>query len=271
MSLPRTIATAARVLSQLRRDPRTIVLLVAVPCVLMILVDQLFASREAVFQSVGVPMLGIFPLISMFLVTSITMLRERTSGTLERLLTTPLTKLELIVGYGIAFAAVAVFQVTVVSIVGFGILGLETVHSNVLIVLLAVANALLGMAFGLFVSAFARSEFQAVQFMPAFILPQTTALRPLRRTGSDGRLAPVDLGCVAAHLRVRRTRPGGSRRNAGDELLRRRRDSGRCDGAGACPRRRDATTPHALRHDAGNGGFGPSRPSPVSRRCARRG
>jgi len=172
MSPSRTTATAARVLSQLRRDPRTIVLLIAVPCLLMILVDQLFASREAVFQSVGVPMLGIFPLISMFLVTSITMLRERTSGTLERLLTTPLTKLELIVGYGVAFAAVAVFQVTVVSIVGFGILGLETVHSNLLIVLLAVANALLGMAFGLFVSAFARSEFQAVQFMPAFVLPQ---------------------------------------------------------------------------------------------------
>ena len=172
MSLSRTIATAARVLSQLRRDPRTIVLLIAVPCVLILLVDQLFAGREQVFQSVGVPMLGIFPLISMFLVTSITMLRERTTGTLERLLTTPLTKLELLLGYGLAFAAVAVVQVTVVSIVGFRMLGLNTVHSNLLIVLLAVANALLGMAFGLFVSAFARSEFQAVQFMPAFVLPQ---------------------------------------------------------------------------------------------------
>jgi ABC-2 type transport system permease protein len=172
VSLARTLATAARVLSQLRRDPRTIVLLIAVPCVLMLLVDQLFAGRKEVFQSVGVPMLGIFPLISMFLVTSITMLRERTTGTLERLLTTPLTKLELLLGYGMAFAAVAVVQVTVVSIVGFRILGLNTVHSNVLIVLLAVANALLGMAFGLFVSAFARSEFQAVQFMPAFVLPQ---------------------------------------------------------------------------------------------------
>ena len=172
MSASRTIATASRVLSQLRRDPRTIVLLIAVPCVLMLLVDQLFAGREQVFQNVGVPMLGIFPLISMFLVTSITMLRERTTGTLERLLTTPLTKLELLLGYGIAFAAVAVVQVTVVSIVGFVILGLDTVHSNLLIVLLAVGNALLGMAFGLFVSAFARSEFQAVQFMPAFVLPQ---------------------------------------------------------------------------------------------------
>ncbi len=172
MSLSRIAATVARVLSQLRRDPRTLALLVVVPCMLMILVEQLFAGREEVFQSVGVPMLGVFPLISMFLVTSITMLRERTTGTLERLLTTPLTKLELLLGYGIAFGIVAIVQVTIVSIVGFALLGLETVHSNALIVFLAVLNALLGMAFGLFVSAFARSEFQAVQFMPAFILPQ---------------------------------------------------------------------------------------------------
>jgi ABC-2 type transport system permease protein len=168
----RTLATAARVVSQLRRDPRTIVLLLAVPCVLMILVDQLFAGRERVFQSVGVPMLGLFPLISMFLVTSITMLRERTTGTLERLLTTPLTKLELLVGYGLAFAAVAVVQAVIVSLVGFGLLGLDAAHSKLLIVALAVANAILGMSFGLFVSAFAQTEFQAVQFMPAFVLPQ---------------------------------------------------------------------------------------------------
>lgn len=172
MSLSRTLATAARVLGQLRRDPRTVALLLVVPCVLILLVDQLFASRTAVFQQAGVPMLGLFPLISMFLVTSITMLRERVSGTLERLLTTPIHKLDLLVGYGAAFAGVAVVQATVVSIVGFGLLDLQATHSKVVIVMLAVANAVLGMAFGLFVSAFARTEFQAVQFMPAFVLPQ---------------------------------------------------------------------------------------------------
>jgi ABC-2 type transport system permease protein len=172
MTASRTAATAARVLSQLRRDPRTLALLLVVPCVLMVIVDQLFAGREEVFQSVGVPMLGLFPLISMFLVTSITMLRERTTGTLERLLTTPLTKLELLLGYGIAFAAVAAVQAVLVSIVGFGLLGLDSVHPEALVVALAVANAVLGMAFGLFVSAFAQTEFQAVQFMPAFVLPQ---------------------------------------------------------------------------------------------------
>ena len=187
MSASRTAATATRVLFQLRRDPRTLVLLVVVPCVLILLVDQLFAGREKAFQSVGVPMLGLFPLISMFLVTSITMLRERTTGTLERLLTTPLTKLELLLGYGAAFAAVAVVQVVIVSIVGFGLLGLTSAHSELLIVLLAVANALLGMAFGLFLSAFARDGVPGRPVHAGLRSTADPALRPLRGAGSDGR------------------------------------------------------------------------------------
>jgi ABC-2 type transport system permease protein len=167
-----TPATALRVLAQLRRDPRTIALLVAVPCMLVFLVDQLLADRPQVFQQVGVPLLGLFPLVSMFLVTSITMLRERTTGTLERLLAMPLSKLDLLAGYACAFAAVAAVQATVVSLVGFGLLDLAVVNAGAIVVLLAVANAVLGMALGLFLSAFARTEFQAVQFMPAFILPQ---------------------------------------------------------------------------------------------------
>ncbi len=172
MSVAATAATAVRVLHQLRRDPRTVALLLVVPCVLVLLLDQLFRGREQVFQQIGVPMLGLFPLISMFLVTSITMLRERTSGTLERLLTTPIRKLDLLLGYGAAFALVAVVQALVVSAVGFGLLDLKVVNSTGIVIALAVANAVLGMAFGLFVSAFARTEFQAVQFMPAFVLPQ---------------------------------------------------------------------------------------------------
>ena len=128
--------------------PRTIALIVVVPCVLIFLVDQLFADREEVFQQVGVPLLGLFPLISMFLVTSITMLRERTSGTLERLLALPLAKLDLLLGYAIAFAALATVQGLIVSFVGFGLLGLEAASSTALVIVLAVANAVLGMALG---------------------------------------------------------------------------------------------------------------------------
>jgi len=167
-----TGATALRVLRQLRRDPRTIVLLLAVPAVLVTLLHELFADQRLVFQRVGAPMLGLFPFISMFLVTSITMLRERTSGTLERLMTLPLAKLDLLLGYGLAFGLFAAVQASLVCALGFGLLGLDSARSPVTVVGLAISNALLGMALGLLVSAFARSEFQAVQFMPALIFPQ---------------------------------------------------------------------------------------------------
>ena len=165
-------ATAWRVLAQLRRDPRTLALLLVVPCVLEALLKWVFAGDDAVFQRIGVPLVGIFPLVSMFLVTSIAMLRERTTGTLERLMTMPLAKLDLLTGYGVAFAAMATIQAVITALVAIGLLGLDVAGSSVLVVVFAVLNAVLGMALGLFLSAFAQTEFQAVQFLPAFLLPQ---------------------------------------------------------------------------------------------------
>jgi ABC-2 type transport system permease protein len=167
-----TLATAARVLGQLRRDRRTLALLLVVPAVLMVLVKWVFDGQDDVFQRIGVPLLGLFPMISMFLVTSIAMLRERSSGTLERLMTLPIRKLDLLLGYALAFGLLATVQASLVSVVAFGLLGLDVSGPLALVVVLAVVNALLGMALGLFLSAFAESEFQAVQFMPAFLLPQ---------------------------------------------------------------------------------------------------
>jgi ABC-2 type transport system permease protein len=167
-----TGATALRVLQQLRRDPRTVALIIVVPCVLIGLLKYVLEGQAGSFDRVGGPLVGLFPLILMFLTTSITMLRERTTGTLERLMTLPLAKLDLLAGYGIAFALVAAVQATIVSVVAFGLLGVEAAGSTVAVILLAIANAVLGMSLGLLASAFARTEFQAVQFMPAFILPQ---------------------------------------------------------------------------------------------------
>jgi len=172
MSLRVTGAVAARVLSQLRRDPRTIALIVGVPCLLQTLLKELFAGSSPVFQHVGAPLLGLFPFVTMFLVTSITMLRERTTGTLERLMTLPLGKFDLLAGYGAAFAVFAALQATIVSALAFGLLGLHVAGPQVVVGALAVANAVLGTALGLFVSAFAQTEFQAVQFMPAMVFPQ---------------------------------------------------------------------------------------------------
>ena len=165
-------ATGLRVATQVRRDPRTIALIIAVPCVLQTLLKELFAGQPQVFQHVGAPLLGLFPFVSMFVVTSVTMLRERTSGTLERLMTMPLRKIDLLLGYAGAFALLATIQATLVSLLAFGLLGLNVAGPQWAVVVLAVGNAILGMALGLFVSAFATTEFQAVQFMPAIVFPQ---------------------------------------------------------------------------------------------------
>jgi len=167
-----TAATAERVLRQLRRDPRTLALVFLVPPLLLTLVKYVFEGDATVFDRIGGPLVGLFPFISMFLVTSIAMLRERTSGTLERLMTMPIAKLDLLLGYGVAFAHVAAVQASISSAVALGLLGLTVTGSTAALIGLAIANAVLGMALGLFVSAFATTEFQAVQFLPAFVLPQ---------------------------------------------------------------------------------------------------
>jgi ABC-2 type transport system permease protein len=164
-------ATALRVLTQLRRDPRTVALLLLVPALLMTLLLYVFDGQPETFDRIGAPLIGLFPFLTMFLVTSITMLRERTGGTLERLMSMPVAKLDLLGGYGLAFAAVAGAQAGITAAVAFLALGLDE-GSAAAVVALAIGNAVLGMALGLFVSAFATSEFQAVQFMPAFVLPQ---------------------------------------------------------------------------------------------------
>lgn len=171
MSLRKAGATALRVLRQLRHDPRTIALVLVVPVVLVTLIKYVFSGSH-VFDRIGGQLLGVFPMITMFLVTSVTMLRERTTGTLERLMAMPLAKLDLLAGYGAAFALVAALQAALVSTVAFWLLDLHVAGVKWGVFLLAILNAIFGTAFGLFFSAFARTEFQAVQFLPAFIFPQ---------------------------------------------------------------------------------------------------
>jgi ABC-2 type transport system permease protein len=172
MSARVTLATALRVASQLRRDHRTLALILVVPPALLTLFKYVFENQPQTFDRIGAPLVGLFPLIMMFLITSIAMLRERTTGTLERLMSMPLAKLDLLFGYGLAFAFVATVQAAVTGAVAFGLLDVESAGPVWAVIALAVANAVLGMALGLFLSAFATSEFQAVQFMPAFVLPQ---------------------------------------------------------------------------------------------------
>ncbi|OLB82057.1 MAG: antibiotic ABC transporter permease [Actinobacteria bacterium 13_2_20CM_2_71_6] len=172
MSARILLSTTHRVLTQVRHDKRTVALVLGIPLLLLTLVYYLYQSEAGAFDQLGLIMLGLFPFALMFILTSVAMLRERTSGTLERLLTTPLAKPDLLFGYGLAFGLVAAVQAGFASGLAYWVFGLHTAGNAGLVILIAVADAILGMALGLFFSAFASSEFQAVQFMPAVVVPQ---------------------------------------------------------------------------------------------------
>lgn len=168
----RMLATAGRVLSQLRHDPRSIALMLIAPSLLVGLFAWLFSDQDGVFDRFGGAILALFPFIVMFLITSITTLRERRSGTLERLMTTPLAKADFILGYALAFGLMAVLQAGITVSFAVGVCGLDVDGSLWQLGLVAVVDALLGTALGLLASAFAQTEFQAVQFMPLLVFPQ---------------------------------------------------------------------------------------------------
>lgn len=167
-----TFATAGRILRQLSHDPRTIVLIFVVPCVLMAIFRWLYDENIAIFNNIAPALLGIFPFIIMFVIASVTTLRERTSGTMERLMTSPIGKLDLISGYMIAFGLLAIVQALLVSTLVLYGFNLDINGPQWFLIVMALADALLGTALGLLVSAFAKTEFQAIQFMPAFVIPQ---------------------------------------------------------------------------------------------------
>ena len=164
-------ATARRVLTQLRHDPRTIAMMLVVPSVMMVLLRYVL-SNPFLLNRVGPEYIGVFPFVIMFLVAAITTQRERARGTLERLMAMPLGRLDLLAGYAGAFALMACVQVTLVLVVSLTWLGVTLPGTAVPMAIVAVLDAVLGMACGLFASAFARTEFQAVQFLPAFVFPQ---------------------------------------------------------------------------------------------------
>ena len=179
-----TFATMVRILRQLSHDHRTVALIFLVPCILLALLRWLYDGNLAVFNTIAPALLGIFPFVIMFIITSITTLRERTGGTMERLMALPIGKLDLVLGYMFAFGLLAVVQATLASLVLLYGLGLDVAGPHWFLVVMALADALLGTALGIFVSAFARTEFQAVQFMPALIIPQILIgglLMPLSR------------------------------------------------------------------------------------------
>jgi ABC-2 type transport system permease protein len=167
-----TLATTKRIIQQLAHDKRTIALMFLAPTLLMSLLWWVFSDNTKIFDSIAPAMLGVFPFVIMFLITSITTLRERTSGTLERLMTMRVARADIILGYALAFSIFGIVQSIITSFVAIYLLNMSVEGPLWFVVIVAIADTLLGVALGLFTSAFARTEFQAVQFLPAFIFPQ---------------------------------------------------------------------------------------------------
>ena len=167
-----TLAIAARVARQLRHDPRTLALVTFVPSVLAWLVHQIFDGEEPISSQVEMTLLAMFPLLLMFLLTAVATVRERSSGTLERLMAAPIHKVDVIGGYALAYGALAIVQTSLLTAVCYWGLDMQLKGGIVWMLLVSLATALLGIALGLLASAVSRSEFQAVQFMPIVVLPQ---------------------------------------------------------------------------------------------------
>lgn len=172
MNAKRTLATSTRVLTQLSHDHRTLALLFLMPVILLGLLRWMYSDSPVMFDRIAPALLGIFPFVVMFLVTSIATLRERSSGTLERLLTMPVGKLDILLGYALSFGLLAIVQAILASAASVYVYGLDVAGPLWFLIVMALADAVLGCTLGLLASAFARTDFQAVQFMPAFVLPQ---------------------------------------------------------------------------------------------------
>lgn len=173
-----TGGTIQRVLQQVVRDRRSTAMVVLLPVLLLTLLYFMLQNVPAaaegtrIFDRLAPAMVGFFPFFIMFIIASITMLRERQSGTLERALSTASHRIDLLLGYAAAFTLLAVVQVSLMLVVGFVWLQIAVASSLWWLYVAAIAGALLGVGLGLLLSASARTEFQVMQLVPGFIVPQ---------------------------------------------------------------------------------------------------
>jgi ABC-2 type transport system permease protein len=178
LSLSGYTATTARILRQLAGDHRSVAMILLVPVLVITLMYFMFEHAPhrpggpTPFDTACLILLGLVPLFVMFIITAITMQRERASGTLERILTTPLRRLDLLIAYGTAYSTAAAAQAIQACVVSVWMQGFDTAGSPLWVFVIAIVNAVLGVGLGLLCSAFARTEFQAVQFIPLVMVPQ---------------------------------------------------------------------------------------------------
>ena len=129
-------------------------------------------SDTVLFDTFSPILVGFFVFFFVFLISGIGLLNERTTGTLERLLATPIKRGEIVGGYLIGYGLLAFLQTILVVLYSIHVLNMTIAGSVWNVILINVAVALVALSLGMLLSAFASSEFQMVQFIPIVIVPQ---------------------------------------------------------------------------------------------------
>jgi ABC-2 type transport system permease protein len=135
--------------------------------------DYLYANKDATyFDMINPILIGFFVFFFTFLISGIGLLKERTSGTLERLLASPIKRSEIIFGYIMGYGLFSVIQTVVVVMYAIFVLHIAIAGSIWLVLATTILTALVALTFGILLSTFASSEFQMIQFIPLVIVPQ---------------------------------------------------------------------------------------------------
>ncbi len=162
---------ARRIISQLIRDRRTMAMIVVVPVVIMTLIGLSFPD-EGVLDYIAPALLATLALFFSFLLTGISFLRERSQGTMERLMASPLSRLDMVVGYLLGFFIFALTQTLIIVLFTIYVLDVNYYGDLWQIFVFQIVVIAAAVNLGIFLSTFARNEFQMVQFIPLIIVPQ---------------------------------------------------------------------------------------------------
>jgi ABC-2 type transport system permease protein len=162
---------ARRSIQQLARDHRTIGLIIIVPLVIASLIGVSIPNKAMLNQTLPA-LLATLILFFGFLLSGISFLRERSQGTRERLMASPVSRLDIILGYLIGFLLFAIIQTLVLFFYTVYVINVDFLGELWQIILFQVLIGILSVCLGIFISAFARNEFQMIQFIPLIIVPQ---------------------------------------------------------------------------------------------------
>jgi ABC-2 type transport system permease protein len=136
-------------------------------------ITYLHGSEDmSAFDNFGPVLIGYFAFFFVFLIAGVAFLRERTGGTLERLLVTPLRRAEIVIGYIIGFGIFTMIQATLIAWFSIEILDIMMVGSFWYVLLITLLLSMTALTLGTFLSAYANNEFQMIQFIPLVIVPQ---------------------------------------------------------------------------------------------------